>query len=118
MKCTFIEYPKCSTCKNAKKYLQDLGVECESRDIVNNTPSAEELKKIIDRSGEDIKKFFNTSGMLYKSMELKDKLPTMTYDEKIELLASSGMLIKRPLIIFDNNIVIGFKKDKIDSIVK
>lgn len=118
MKCLFIEYPKCSTCKNAKKYLQDLGVECKSRDIVNNTPSVYELKEIIDKSGEPIKKFFNTSGMLYKSMGLKDKLDNMTYDEKIELLASSGMLIKRPLIIFDKDIVIGFKKDKINSIVK
>lgn len=118
MKCTFMEYPKCSTCKNAKKYLQNLGVECESRDIVNNTPSAEELNEIINRSGENINKFFNTSGMLYKSMGLKDRLAIMTYYKKIELLASSGMLIKRPIIIFDKDIVIGFKKDKIDNIVK
>lgn len=118
MECIFIEYPKCSTCKKAKKYLEENGINVKSRDIVLDTPSVQELKDIQKTSKEDIKKLFNTSGMLYKSMNLKDKLETMSYDEKLELLASNGMLIKRPIIILDNTVVIGFKMDKLKEIIK
>lgn len=117
MECIFVEYPKCSTCKKAKKYLVDSGIKVKSRDIVLDTPNVQELKDIHKKSGEDIKKLFNTSGMLYKSMNLKEKLETMSYDEKLELLASNGMFIKRPIIIFDKDIVIGFKEDKLKEII-
>lgn len=116
MKCVFIEYPKCSTCKKAKKYLDEKSISYEDRNIVEDTPSYEEMKSIIKKSKEDIKKFFNTSGMLYKSMKLKDKLDDMSFDEKLKLLVSDGMLIKRPLIILDDNVIIGFKEDKLKEI--
>lgn len=118
MKCVLIEYPKCSTCKKAKKYLEDHHVAFEDRNIVENTPNIHELKEMIEKSGEDIKKFFNTSGLLYKSMSLKEKLNDMNYDDKLNLLASNGMLIKRPLIVFDNYVIIGFKEDKLNHIIK
>lgn len=108
----FIEYPKCSTCKKAKKWLTDNNIEFKDRDIVENIPTEEELKKWIAESKKDIKKFFNTSGLKYKELKLKEKLPNMTDDEKIKLLASDGMLIKRPLLISDNNILVGFKEEE------
>ena len=106
----FIEYPKCSTCKKAKKWLESNGIDFKDRNIAEDTPTKEELKKWIEESGQDIKKFFNTSGLKYKELNLKDKLPSMSYEEKIELLASDGMLIKRPLLITKNKILIGFKQ--------
>ena len=106
----FIEYPKCSTCKKAKKWLESNGIDFKDRNIVEDTPTKEELKKWIEESGQDIKKCFNTSGLKYKELNLKDKLPSMSYEEKIELLASDGMLIKRPLLITKNKILIGFKQ--------
>lgn len=106
----FIEYPKCSTCQKAKKWLINNNVEFEDRNIVENTPTEKELKKWITESKKDIKKFFNTSGIKYKELNLKEKLPNMTDDEKIKLLSSDGMLIKRPLLITDNTILTGFRE--------
>lgn len=112
MKNTFIEYPKCSTCKKAKKWLQENNIKAEERNIITKTPTAQELEKWIQKSGQDIKKWFNTSGLKYKELKLKDKLETMSEKERIELLASDGMLIKRPLLISDKIILIGFKEEK------
>lgn len=106
----FIEYPKCSTCQKAKKWLDENGVEYTDRHIVENNPTYEELKEWYERSGLPLKKFFNTSGMLYKSMQLKDKLPTMSYDEQLKLLATDGMLVKRPLIVSDDFVLTGFRE--------
>ena len=106
----FIEYPKCSTCQKAKKWLDENGVEYTDRHIVENNPTYEELKEWYERSGLPLKKFFNTSGLLYKSMALKDKLPSMTQEEQIALLATDGMLVKRPLMIGDGFILVGFKE--------
>lgn len=105
-----IIYPKCSTCIKAKKYLENKNIKFDTRDIVLDTPNVDELKKYIDISGVDIKKFFNTSGMKYRELGLKEKLSTMSNDEMIELLASDGMLIKRPLLVSDNKVLIGFKE--------
>ena len=107
----FIEYPKCSTCKKAKKWLEENNIEFLDRNIVKETPTVEELSKWIERSGLDIQKWFNTSGLKYKELNLKDKIINMSYQEKIELLASDGMLIKRPLLISDKGIFTGFKED-------
>lgn len=105
---TFIWYPKCSTCQKAKKWLDENGVEYTLRDIVTETPTEEELTNWINKSGLDIKKFFNTSGMKYRELGLKDKLDNMSFDEKVKLLSSDGMLIKRPLIVGEK-IIPGFK---------
>lgn len=112
MKNIFIQYPKCSTCQKAKKWLEENNIEFIDRNIVTETPTVEELNEWIQRSGEDIKKWFNTSGLKYKELNLKDKLLNMTDKEKISLLASNGMLIKRPLLISDKGIFIGFKEEK------
>lgn len=106
----FIEYPKCSTCQKAKKWLDENGVEYTDRHIVENNPTYEELKEWYERSGLPLKKFFNISGMLYKSMQLKDKLPTMSDDEQLKLLATDGMLVKRPLIVSDDFVLTGFRE--------
>lgn len=106
----FIEYPKCSTCQKAKKWLDENGLKYESRHIKEENPTYDELKKWYQQSGMPLKKFFNTSGMLYKSMQLKEKLPTMSEDEQLQLLATDGMLVKRPLIICDKTILTGFRE--------
>ncbi len=106
----FIEYPKCSTCKKAKKHLEELGVSFEDRHIVEENPTKEELTEWIAASGYPVKKFFNTSGMKYRELGLKDRLPQMTDEEKIELLATDGMLVKRPLLIDGERILVGFKE--------
>ena len=106
----FLEYPKCSTCRKAKKYLEENGVEFIDRHIVETNPTAEELKEWIAKSGLPVKKFFNTSGKLYKEMGLKDKLASMSEEEQIELLASNGMIVKRPLIIEEGRVLVGFKE--------
>ena len=106
----FIEYPKCSTCKKAKKHLEELGVSFEDRNIVEDNPTKEELTEWIAASGYPVRKFFNTSGMKYRELGLKDRLPQMTDEEKIELLATDGMLVKRPLLIDGNRILTGFKE--------
>ena len=106
----FLEYPKFSTCRKAKKYLEENGVEFVDRHIVETNPTAEELKEWIAKSGLPVKKFFNTSGKLYKEMGLKDKLASMSDEEQIELLASNGMIVKRPLIIEEGRVLVGFKE--------
>lgn len=110
MKVQFICYPKCSTCQKAQKWLDGKGVEYTIRDIKLDNPTYEELKKWYYESGLELKKFFNTSGLLYKSMELKNKLPAMTEEEQIRLLASDGMLVKRPLAVVDGKVMVGFKE--------
>ncbi len=112
MSVLFIEYPKCSTCQKAKKWLDEQQVSYEDRHIVQQNPTEEELTEWILKSGLPVKKFFNTSGLLYKSMGLKDKLPTMTEQEQIRLLAQNGMLVKRPLIITQGMVLVGFKPDQ------
>ena len=106
----FICYPKCSTCQKARKWLEANHLEFTERHIVEENPSYEELKKWYAESGLPLKKFFNTSGMLYKEMRLKDKLPAMSEEEQLKLLATNGMLVKRPLIVNGNMILIGFKE--------
>ena len=106
----FICYPKCTTCQKAKKWLDDNKIEYELRDIKEDNPSFEELSAWHKMSGLPLEKFFNTSGLLYKSMALKDKLPTMTEEEQLKLLASNGMLVKRPLLIGKDFVLVGFKE--------
>ena len=108
----FICYPKCTTCQKAKKWLDDNNIKCELRDIKENRPSLDELTSWYKMSGLPLKKFFNTSGLLYKSMELKTKLPTMSEDEQLKLLSTDGMLVKRPLIISEDFVLIGFKESE------
>ena len=105
----FICYPKCSTCQKAKKYLDDNNIKYEERDIKINNPSYEELKKWYQLSSLPLKSFFNTSGLLYKEYQLKEKLPNMTEDEQLQLLATNGMLVKRPLLVSDDKVLVGFK---------
>ena len=115
----FIEYPKCSTCKKAKKWLDDHNIKYEDRHIIENNPTFDELKEWYHKSNLDIKRFFNTSGMLYKEMNLKDKLPNMNEDEMLEILSTNGMLVKRPLIISNDVILTGFKeKEWEDNLLK
>lgn len=108
----FIEYPKCSTCKKAKKWLETNNILFEDRNIIENNPTEKELKDWINKSGKEIKRWFNTSGLKYKSLNLKEKLPDMTDEEKIKILASDGMLVKRPILITKNGILIGFKEEE------
>lgn len=117
MRNLFIEYPKCSTCQKAKKWLQENNVKFDDRHIVDETPTIEELTEWIKKSGLEIRKWFNTSGLKYKELKLKDKLDNMSEIEKIELLASDGMLIKRPIFISDKGVVVGFKEEKWKEIV-
>ena len=106
----FICYPKCTTCQRAKKWLDDNKIEYELRDIKLDNPTLEELTEWYNKRGLPIKKFFNTSGLLYKSLDLKNKLPEMSEDEMLKLLATDGMLVKRPLLIGDNFVLVGFKE--------
>ena len=108
----FICYPKCTTCQRARKWLDDNQIEYEFRDIKLENPTREELTAWYHMSGLPLKKFFNTSGLLYKSLDLKNKLSTMTEDEMLTLLASDGMLVKRPLLIGDDFVLVGFKEDE------
>lgn len=112
----FICYPKCSTCQKAKKWLDEHEINYTERHIVEDNPSYDELKEWYAKSGLALNKFFNTSGLLYKEMKLKDKLPTMTEDEKLKLLASNGMLVKRPLIVKGDTVLVGFKEEQWKSI--
>lgn len=105
----FLEYPKCSTCQKAKKWLDENGVAYTARHIVEQNPSAEELCDWAQRSGLPLKRFFNTSGLRYKALELKDKLPHMSDEEQFALLATDGMLVKRPLVVGDGFVLAGFK---------
>lgn len=106
----FIEYPKCTTCQKAKKWLDEQGVSYTDRHIKEQNPTYEELKEWYGRSGLPLKKFFNTSGLLYKSMNLKEKLSAMSEDEQLKLLATDGMLVKRPLVVADGFVLTGFKE--------
>lgn len=106
----FIEYPKCSTCKKAKKWLDEHEIQYTDRHIVEEHPSYEELKEWFQMSGLPLKKFFNTSGLLYKEMALKDKLPSMSEEEQLKLLATNGMLVKRPLVVDGKTVLTGFKE--------
>lgn len=106
----FIEYPKCTTCQKAKKWLRERNAEFEERHIVEDTPSAEELREWAGRSRLPLKRFFNTSGMKYKELKLKEKLPEMSVEEQFALLASDGMLIKRPLLVSESFVLTGFKE--------
>ena len=108
----FICYPKCTTCQKAQKWLDDNSIEYELRDIKLNNPTYEDLSEWHKKSGLPLKKFFNTSGLLYKEMQLKDKLPTMTEEEQYTLLATDGMLVKRPLIVTENYVLTGFKESE------
>lgn len=112
MKNIFIEYPKCSTCKKTKKWLEENNIEFQDRNIIEETPTVKELTEWIKESGLDIKKWFNTSGLKYKELNLKEKLLNISDKEKIELLASDGMLIKRPILVSDKGIYVGFKEEK------
>ena len=106
----FLEYPKCSTCQKAKKWLDGHEISYTDRHIVENHPTYEELKEWYQRSGLPLKRFFNTSGMLYKEMQLKDKLPQMSEEEQYALLATDGMLVKRPVLVGDGFVLTGFKE--------
>ena len=108
----FICYPRCTTCQKAKKWLDDNKIQYELRDIKEDNPSFEELSAWYEISGLSLKKFFNTSGLLYKSMELKDKLPAMSEEEQLKLLATDGMLVKRPLLIGEDFVLVGFKESE------
>ena len=111
----FICYPKCTTCQKARKWLDDNKIEYEFRDIKLDNPALNELSDWYKKSGMPLKKFFNTSGLLYKSLDLKNKLPTMSDDEMLKLLATDGMLVKRPLFIGDDFALVGFKEDEWNS---
>jgi len=108
----FLEYPKCSTCIKARKWLEKNNIEFIDRDITIENPNVKELTEWIGRSGLDISRFFNTSGLVYKELNLKEKLPTMAMNEKIKLLSTNGKLVKRPLIVTDDFVLVGFKEDE------
>ncbi len=118
MQYILIEYPKCSTCQKAVKFLKENNITFTDRHIVENTPTVEELAKWIPLSEKEIQKWFNTSGLKYKAMNLKEKLPTMKDREKLELLASDGMLIRRPILITDTKVLVGFKQNEWEGCIK
>ncbi|MBQ8079192.1 MAG: arsenate reductase family protein [Oscillospiraceae bacterium] len=103
-------YPKCTTCQKAKKWLESNGIAFQERHIAEQNPTAEELRQWQEKSGLPLRRFFNTSGMLYRSMELKDKLPGMSEDEQFALLATDGMLVKRPILVTDSTVLVGFRE--------
>ena len=113
----FIEYPKCSTCQKAKKWLEDRGIEFTDRHIIEENPTAEELRAWLEKSGMDIKRFFNTSGMKYRELGLKDKLPSMSIDDMIELLSGDGMLVKRPVLVGEGFVLTGFREKEWENIL-
>lgn len=106
----FLCYPKCSTCQKAQNWLQTQGVDFTLRNIKEENPTVEELRLWQQRSGQPLKKFFNTSGLLYKELKLKDRLPELSEEEQLALLSSNGMLVKRPLLITEDSVLIGFKE--------
>ncbi|MFE9944096.1 arsenate reductase family protein [Bacillus velezensis] len=115
MSLNFYWYPKCGTCRNAKKWLEDRGKEINEIHIVEETPSKEEIKDLYEKSGLELKKFFNTSGMKYRELNLKEKLYHMSEDEQLELLASDGMLLKRPITTDGEKVTVGFKEDQFEK---
>lgn len=114
----FLEYPKCSTCRKAKKWLNEHNIEYTDRHIAEDNPTYDELKEWYEKSGLPLKKFFNTSGMLYKEMQLKDKLSDMSEEEQLQLLAANGMLVKRPLIVNGETVLTGFKEAEWEEKIK
>ena len=114
----FICYPRCSTCKKAQKWLDDNGIEYKFRDIKEKNPTEKELRMWHKKSGLPLKKFFNTSGNLYKDLHLKDKLPTMSDDEQFSLLATDGLLVKRPILITGDTVLVGFKETEYEAALK
>ena len=114
----FIEYPKCTTCQKAKKWLDGRGARYTDRHIKEDAPTFEELKGWYERSGLPLKRFFNTSGLLYKSMGLKEKLPVMSEEEQLRLLSSDGMLVKRPLLVTEDRVLVGFREAEWESVVR
>lgn len=113
----FVCYPKCTTCMKAKKWMEEQKIDFEQRDIKENNPTAEELRFWWEKSGLPLKRFFNTSGKLYKEMQLKDRLLGMSEDEQIELLASDGMLVKRPILVNGDQVLVGFKEKEWQEIL-
>ena len=113
----FVNYPKCSTCKRAEKFLKENNVEFVNRNIVEENPTAEELSLWMDKSGLEPRKFFNTSGVLYREMNLKDKIKTMSKEEMIEILSTNGMLVKRPLLVTEDIVLVGFKEENYKEII-
>ena len=114
----FVCYPKCSTCKKAENWLKENEISYELQNIKENRPSKEELEAWHKKSGLELKRFFNTSGMLYREMQLKDKLPSMSDEEKLELLATDGMLVKRPILVTEDKVFVGFKEKEWQDVVK
>lgn len=112
MEILFVQYPKCSTCQKAGKWLKEHQIEVKSRHIAEERPTAEELREWHARSGLPLKKFFNTSGQIYKSEGLKDRLPSMSEEEQIELLAGNGMLVKRPILVGEGFVLVGFREEE------
>ena len=112
-----INYPKCSKCKKAEKFLKENNIEFINRNIVEENPSAEELALWMEKSGLEPRKFFNTSGVLYREMNLKDKIKTMSKEEMIEILSTNGMLVKRPLLVMDDKVLVGFKEENYKEII-
>lgn len=112
----FVYYPKCTTCKKAQKWLQEHGKEFEVRDIKEENPTYEELKEWYQKSGLPLKRFFNTSGLLYKELKLKDRLPEMSEEEQLRLLATDGMLVKRPIVVTQEQVLVGFKEVEWDRL--
>ena len=111
-----IEYPKCSTCQKAKKYLDSNNINYNVRNIVEEKLNKKELDELIKKSQKDVNKFFNTSGLKYRELKLSTKLPSMTYEEKLEVLSSDGMLVKRPLLELENTVLIGFKEKEWNNV--
>lgn len=115
MSILFVEYPKCTTCRKAKKWLEEKGLEFIDRDIKEDNPSKEELKKWLEMSGLPIKKFFNTSGMLYREKGMKDKINTLSEEELLDILSEDGMMVKRPIVVKDDKVLVGFKEETFEE---
>lgn len=118
MKYTFLCYPKCTTCQKAKRWLDERGITYDERHIKEARPTMQELSEWLAKSGISLKKFFNTSGLLYKSMNLKEKLPQMSEEEQLTLLSSDGMLVKRPILLADNRVLVGFSEKEWELALK
>lgn len=114
----FVCYPKCSTCQKAKKWLDEHNVEYTERHIAEENPAYDELKEWYEKSGQPLKKFFNTSGLLYKEMKMKDKLPSMSEEEQLRLLSTNGMLVKRPILVTGDKVLVGFREAEWDDVIR
>ena len=114
----FICYPKCSTCRKAKKWLDEHNAEYTERHIADKKPTYDELKEWYEKSGQPLKKFFNTSGLLYKEMKMKDKLPSMSEEEQLRLLSTNGMLVKRPILVTGDKVLVGFREAEWDDVIR